>query len=50
MVQFHIREVRVQPFDSPHMALAHFEKKEVATVLTDLKMNRLNRTFLPSEG
>ena len=37
LMQFHLPDVRVQPFDSPRLALAHFQKKEVATMVTDLK-------------
>jgi FixJ family two-component response regulator len=42
LMQFHLPDVRVQPFDSPRMALAHFEKTEVATLVTDLKMKELD--------
>jgi FixJ family two-component response regulator len=42
LMQFHLPDIRVQPFDSPRMALAHFEKKEVATMVTDLKMKELD--------
>jgi FixJ family two-component response regulator len=42
LMQLHRPEVRVQAFESPLQALAHFEKKEVATVVTDLTMNELD--------
>ncbi|WP_447986747.1 response regulator [Nitrospira sp. Nam74] len=42
LMQFHLPDVCVQPFDSPRMALTHFEKKEVATLVTDLKMKELD--------
>lgn len=42
LMQLHMPEVRVQAFESPHQAVAHFEKKEVATVVTDLTMNELD--------
>ncbi|HKN88268.1 MAG TPA: response regulator [Nitrospiraceae bacterium] len=42
LMQLHMPEVRVQAFESPHQALAHLEKKEVATVVTDLNMNELD--------
>jgi FixJ family two-component response regulator len=42
LMQLHLPDVRVQPFDSPRLALAHFEKKEVATLVTDLKIRELD--------
>jgi FixJ family two-component response regulator len=42
LMQFHLPNVRVQLFDSPRMALAHFEKREVAAMVTDLKMKELD--------
>jgi FixJ family two-component response regulator len=42
LMQFHLPDVRVQPFDSPRLALAHFQKKKVATMVTDLKMRELD--------
>ena len=42
LMQLHRPEVRIQAFESPRQALAHFEKKEVATVVTDLTMNELD--------
>jgi FixJ family two-component response regulator len=42
LMEFHLPDVRVQPFESPRLALAYLEKKEVATVVTDLKMNELD--------
>jgi FixJ family two-component response regulator len=42
LMQLHFPDVRVQPFESPRLALAHFEKKEVATLVTDLKMRELD--------
>src|SRR5688500_12856140 len=42
LMQFHLPNVRVQPFDSPRLALAHLQKKEVATIVTDLKMKELD--------
>jgi FixJ family two-component response regulator len=41
-MQLHLPDVRVQPFDSPRLALAHFEKNEVTTLVTDLKMKELD--------
>jgi FixJ family two-component response regulator len=42
LMKLHLPDVRVQPFDSPRLALAHFEKQEIATMVTDLKMRELN--------
>jgi FixJ family two-component response regulator len=42
LMQLHMPGVRVEPFASPRMALARFEKKEVAAMVTDLKMNELD--------
>jgi FixJ family two-component response regulator len=42
LMQLHLPDVRVQPFESPRLALAQFEKQEVATLVTDLKMNELD--------
>ena len=42
LMQLHLPDVRVQPFGSPRLALAYFEKNEVATVVTDLKMKELD--------
>lgn len=42
LMQLHLPDVRVQPFDSPRLALARFEKREVSTVVSDLKMNELD--------
>src|SRR5688572_7820105 len=42
LMKLHLPDVRVQPFDSPRLALAQFEKQEVATMVTDLKMNELD--------
>jgi FixJ family two-component response regulator len=42
LIQFHLPDVRLQPFSSPRLALAHFENKEVATMVTDLKMKELD--------
>jgi two-component system, NtrC family, response regulator GlrR len=42
LMQLHMLEIRVQAFESPHQAVAHFEKKEVATIVTDLTMNELD--------
>jgi two-component system, NtrC family, C4-dicarboxylate transport response regulator DctD len=42
LMQLHLPDVRVQPFDSPRRALARFEKQEVASLVTDLKMNELD--------
>lgn len=42
LMQLHLPDVRVHPFKSPRLALAHFEKQEVATLVTDLKMKELD--------
>jgi FixJ family two-component response regulator len=42
LMQLHLPDVRVQPFESPRLALAYFAKSLVATVVTDLKMNELD--------
>jgi FixJ family two-component response regulator len=42
LMQLHRPEVRVQAFESPYQAVAYFEKKEVATIVTDLTMNELD--------
>jgi FixJ family two-component response regulator len=42
LMQFHLPDVRVHPFDSPRLALAHLEKNEVATMVTDIKMKELD--------
>jgi DNA-binding NtrC family response regulator len=42
LMQLHMPEVRVQAFESPYQAVAYFDKKEVATVVTDLTMNELD--------
>jgi FixJ family two-component response regulator len=42
LMQLHLPDVRVQPFESPRLALAQFEKQEVATLVTDLKMKELD--------
>ena len=42
LMDLHLPDVRVQPLESPRLALAHFEKKEVATMVTDLKMKELD--------
>ena len=42
LMQFHLPNVRVQPFDSPRLALAHFERNKVSTLVTDLKMRELD--------
>jgi FixJ family two-component response regulator len=42
LMQFHLPDIRVERFESPRLALAHFEKKEVATMVTDLKMKELD--------
>jgi FixJ family two-component response regulator len=42
LMQLHLPDVRVQPFDSPRRALARLEKQEVASLVTDLKMNELD--------
>jgi FixJ family two-component response regulator len=42
LMQLHMPEVRVKAFESPRQAVAHFEEKEVATVVTDLTMNELD--------
>jgi FixJ family two-component response regulator len=42
LMQLHLPDVRVQPFESPRRALAQFEKQEVATMVTDLKMKELD--------
>jgi FixJ family two-component response regulator len=38
LMHFDLPDVHVQPFESPRLALAQFEKQEVATMVTDLKM------------
>jgi two-component system response regulator GlrR len=42
LMQFHMPRVRVEPFGSPHLALARFQKKEAAAMVTDLKMNEMD--------
>jgi DNA-binding NtrC family response regulator len=42
LMQLHRPDVRVQPFESPRLALAYFAKNKVATVVTDLKMRELD--------
>jgi FixJ family two-component response regulator len=42
LIQFHLPTVRVQPFKSPRVALAQFQKKEVASIVTDLKMPEMD--------
>ena len=42
LMELHLPDVRVQPFDSPRLALAQFEKHEVFTLVTDLKMRELD--------
>jgi FixJ family two-component response regulator len=42
LMQLHLPDVRVHPFESPRLALASFERNEVATLVTDLKMNELD--------
>ncbi|WP_447987369.1 response regulator [Nitrospira sp. Nam74] len=41
LMELHLPEVHVRAFESSRLALAHFEKNEVATVMTDLKMKEL---------
>jgi FixJ family two-component response regulator len=42
LMQLHLPDVRVHPFESPRLALAYFERNEVATLVTDLKMKELD--------
>jgi FixJ family two-component response regulator len=42
LMKLHLPHVLVQPFASPRLALAQFEKQEVATMVTDLKMRELD--------
>ena len=42
LMELHMPRVRVEPFGSPRMALARSEKKEVAAMVTDLKMTELD--------
>jgi FixJ family two-component response regulator len=42
LMQLHMPDVRIHAFESPHQAVAHFKKNEVATVVTDLNMNELD--------
>jgi FixJ family two-component response regulator len=42
LMQLHRPDIRVQPFESPRLALAYFAKNKVATVVTDLKMRELD--------
>ena len=42
LMELHLPDVRVQPFDSPRRALAQFEQHEVFALVTDLKMQELN--------
>jgi len=42
LMELHLPDVRVQPFDSPRRALAQFEKHEVFALVTDLKMRELD--------
>lgn len=50
LMQLHLPAVRVHPFESPRLALAHFEEKEVATLVTDLKMNEMDGLALLREA
>ena len=42
LMEMHLPDVRVQPFDSPRRALAQFEQHEVFALLTDLHMRELD--------
>ena len=42
LMEFHMPRVHVEPFDSPRLALARFEKKEAAAMVTDLKMDEMD--------
>ena len=42
LMELHRPDIRVQPFESPRLALAYFAKHKVATVVTDLKMRELD--------
>jgi FixJ family two-component response regulator len=42
LMELHLPDVRVDPFESPRLALARFAKQEVSTVVSDLKMNELD--------
>jgi DNA-binding NtrC family response regulator len=42
LMELHLPDVRVETFESPRLALACFEKQDVATVVTDLKMKELD--------
>jgi FixJ family two-component response regulator len=42
LMQFHMPSIRVEPFASPRLALARFEKSEVAAMVTDLKMDEMD--------
>jgi two-component system, LuxR family, response regulator FixJ len=50
LMQLHMPEVRVHTYESPRQALANFEKKEVATIVTDLNMNELDGLALLREA
>jgi FixJ family two-component response regulator len=42
LMEFHLPDVRVEPFESPRLALARFGRQEASTVVSDLKMNELD--------
>ena len=42
LMEMHLPDVRVQPFDSPRRALAQFEQHEVFALVTDLNMRELD--------
>ncbi|WP_447986935.1 response regulator [Nitrospira sp. Nam74] len=42
LMELHLPDVRLHPFESPRLALYHLEKHEVSTMVTDLNMNELD--------
>jgi FixJ family two-component response regulator len=42
LMELHLPNVRVQPFVSPRLALAHCENTQIAAVVTDIKMKELD--------
>jgi two-component system, NtrC family, C4-dicarboxylate transport response regulator DctD len=48
LMELHMPRVHVEPFCSPRLALARFQKKEVAVMVTDLKMDEMDGLALLS--
>jgi DNA-binding NtrC family response regulator len=42
LMELHLPDVRLHPFQSPRLALHHVEKHDVSTMVTDLTMNELD--------